>query len=515
MNSKTYDVLIVGCGPSGALLAALLNAKGYQVAIFDRDKEIFHAPRAMALDAESCRILNGLGLFRRLLGKDAAPPQNHRFTSESGKPLLSVQFDVDYSYLGYPELGVFFYQPAFEAMLRETFNHGVGVDAFLGYEVLSIDGDGDQARLLAKHIETGEEIDFEGQYLVGADGGASTCRKYMDATRVDLHYSRDWIVMDVIVHDREWWDQFREGSEFVCRPNRAEVVVKGFHGHVRFDFEQASVEAAEAFSEEDAYQLIEKYIDVDRSRIEIIRRQPYKFYAGMPDRWRNGRVFLAGDAAHQTPPFAGQGLNMGIRDSANLTFKFDLVFKGLAKDSILDTYQEERWDNCAHMIQVATEGGLILSTANGWKILTRNVGFMLAGLSRKIALNMISKSTKVEPYKNGLIGKQHPVSGARFFPPRVQTRDGEAVLLDEMVDDRFALISRKPVSGEAVDWLQSVIGGVSLVIGEDFHDPDNNLTRYFIDNKADALLIRPDLYVFDAGGDANLLCSALRVQLNQ
>ena len=193
--------------------------------------------------------------------------------------------------------------------------------------MLSVEGEGKEARLQAKNTETGEESEFIGQYLVGADGGASTCRKYMDATRVDLNYSRDWIVMDVIVHDRDWWDEFREGSEFICRPNGAQVVVKGFHGHVRFDFEQPSEAAAEAFSEEDAYKLIEKYIHVDKSQIEIIRRQPYKFYAGMPDRWRKGRVFLAGDAAHQTSPFAGQGLNMGIRDTANLAFKFDLVFK--------------------------------------------------------------------------------------------------------------------------------------------------------------------------------------------
>ena len=167
------------------------------------------------------------------------------------------------------------------------------------------------------------------------------------------------------------------------------------------------------------------------------------------------------------------------------------------------------------MIQVATEGGLILSTTNRWQILVRNLGFKIASSSKKIALSNVRRSTQVEPYKNGLIGKQHAVSGARFFPPRVQTAEGKAALMDEMVTGRFALISHKPVSGEAVDWFQSVLGGVSLVVGEEFQDPDNNFTRYFTTNKAHVLLIRPDYYIFDAGSEANLLCSALREQLKQ
>lgn len=510
---KKYDVLILGCGPTGAVLANLINAKGYKVAIFDRDKEIFCAPRAMALDVESCRILNGIGLFRRLMEKDAAPPTAHRFTSESGKLLLANHFSTDYSDLGYPRFGAFFHQPALEAMLRERFSQGVEIDAFFGYEVLSVDGDGDQASLCARIIDTGEEVSFAGQFLVGADGGASTCRKYMNASRVDLNYSRDWIVMDLIVHDKQWWDAFREGSEFVCRPNGAEVVVKGFHGHVRFDFEQASEEAAAAFTEEDAYRLIEKYIDLDRSQIEIIRRQPYKFYAGMPDCWRRGRVFLAGDAAHQTSPFAGQGLNMGIRDAANLAFKFDMVFRGLVNDSFLDTYQDERWENCAHMIQVATEGGLRLSTTKWWEILMRNLAFKASQLSKTFAHAMTMKSLTVDPYKSGLVGNQHRLAGERLLPPRLQTPDGKPALLDELVDHRFALISRQRISGEGVDWLRSALGGTCLTIGKEILDSDGKLTQYFIDNKADVILIRPDFYIFDAGNGADTICNALRAQL--
>ncbi|CAA0093098.1 3-(3-hydroxy-phenyl)propionate/3-hydroxycinnamic acid hydroxylase [Zhongshania aliphaticivorans] len=505
-----YDVLIVGCGPSGAILANLLNAKGHKVAIFDRDKDIFHAPRAMMMDMESCRIVNGMGLYHRLMEKDAVPFHHHRFVSGKKKMLMEI------SSLGDPEQGyepVMFHQPALEAMLREEFKKGPGVDAFLGYEVLSVDGEGQHASLQAKNLDTGEEQSFSAQYLVGADGGASTCRKYLNANRVDLNYSRDWIVMDLIIHDRDWWNAFREGSAFTCEPNAAVVVVKGRHGHIRMDFEQPSVEAALAFSEDDAHKLIAEYIDVDPRHIEIIRRQPYKFYAGMPDQWRKGRVFLAGDAAHQTSPFAGQGLNMGIRDAASLSIKLDMVLNGLVNESFLDTYQDERWENCAHMINGATKRGLMLSTSSKREILARNLSFMIGRLSNKLAYLLTTRMSDIEPYKDGLIGKTHPLAGARFFPPVLTNSAGNTVLIDEIVKERFTLISRQALNGDAVEWLQSTLGGVTLIIGTDIEDSSGVLTKYLNDNKADVLLLRPDYYIFDAGSDANDICNALRSSL--
>ena len=522
MNTTTkYDVLIVGCGPSGAILANMLNLKGYKVAIFDREKEVFHAPRAMMLDPESCRILNSIGIYHRMMENDGIPFLNHRFVAKNKKLLMSISLPEDQADLGYPEGGVFWHQPAVEAMLREDFSkggsegpsEGIGVDAFLGYEVHSVEGEGSEAKLIAKNLDTGEDTQFVGQYLVGADGGASTCRKYINGKRVDLNYSRDWIVMDLIIHDRPWWDAFREGSAFTCEPNAAVVVVKGLHGHIRMDFEQPSEAAAAAFTEQDAYDIIGEYLDVDAEKIEIIRRQPYKFYAGMPDTWRKGRVFLIGDAAHQTSPFAGQGLNMGIRDAANLAFKFDLVFKGLVNDSILDTYQEERWENCAHMIEGATKRGLMLSTSSRWEIFARDFGFLIGRMSPRLGYHMTKNMSDIAPYKNGLLGKQHPLSGARFFPAQVQSMDGADAVIDELTCDQFALIAREPVSGEAVDWLCSHIGGKVLVSGKDFKDKGGRMNQYFTENGADVVLVRPDLYIFDAGKNANDISAALREKL--
>lgn len=517
---KKYDVLIVGCGPSGAILANLLNARGLKVAIFDRDEAVFHAPRAMMLDVESLRILNRLGLYHRMMENDGVPFLNHRFVSKNQKTLMSINVSEDSAKLGYQSSGVFWHQPVVEAMLREKFSDGVGVDSFLGHEVLAVDGQGSEATLVAKNLANGEEIDFAGHYLVGADGGASTCRKYINATRVDLNYSRDWIVMDLIIHDRQWWKAFREGSAFTCQPNAAVVVVKGLHGHIRIDFEQPSEQAAAAFTEKDAYDIIAAYLDVDKSHVEIIRRQPYKFYAGMPDTWRKGRVFLAGDAAHQTSPFAGQGLNMGIRDGVNLAFKFEMVLKGLVSDSILDTYQEERWDNCAHLIKGATKRGQMLSTAKWGEILARNFTFMLGRMSSRLAFQMTKNMSDISAYKNGLLGKQHALSGARFFPPQVKMPNGEDAVIDELIADRFVLISRDIETGEAIDWLHNELGGASLTLGDDFLDASGELTQYFEDNDVHAILVRPDLYVFDAsdaGGvdGANAMCNSLRAQLSK
>lgn len=513
-----YDVLIVGCGPVGATLANQLRQKGHSVAIFDRDMEVFHCPRAMMLDPESCRIYQEMGIMNRLAEKDARPAMRHLLVNAKRKPLMELNFEGLEGAFGYQGMGMMFHQPALERMLRDDFTSNSNpdgyVDAYYGYEVIEVASETEKATLKARNVDTGEISEFSGQFLIGSDGGASFCRKYLGAKRVDLNYSRRWIVMDVIVHDKDLWNSIPAQSEFMCRPDSAVVYVKGFHGHIRFDFEVTD-EIAKTFGEDDARKLIANYFDP--SSIEFQRIAPYHFYAGMPEHWRKGRVLLAGDAAHQTSPFQGQGLNMGIRDTVNLAFKLDLIFKGLAGDAILDTYEEERWENCEFVIQRASAGGITLSTSSKRQQLKRNLAFFIARSFPKRTMQKVNKGGHLVPYRNGFIGA-HDLSGHRMIQPHVTTADGERLLLDDVIGSGFVLLKADGNDSEASEdaiWFEDVLGGKIFTIGQDLNDVDGKLADFFTAHNIQSVLMRPDRYIFSAGEDANKLISALRHSLSE
>ncbi|MEP1142418.1 MAG: FAD-dependent monooxygenase [Henriciella sp.] len=508
-SENSYDVLIVGCGPTGATLANLLRMSGRRVAIFDRDADVFHAPRAMVIDAESCRIYQRMGILDRLTKEDAAPFLKHKFVAPNRKTLVAFDLEIIPETFGQPASGMMFHQPALERMLREDFSKAPTVDAYLGHEVLSVESHDERAVVKARNVETGEEAEYEASYIVGSDGGVSLCRRSIGANRIDLEYRRKWIVIDVILQDRDYWDSIREGSEFKCQPDSAVVFVKGHHGHLRFDFE-IEEERADSFSKEDAIALISDF--VDPSSAEIIRLTPYNFYAGMPDRWRKDRILLAGDAAHQTSPFAGQGLNMGIRDAAHLAFLFDLIFDGKADDSILDSYQEERWDHCRVLIDVASERGKMISLTGLGARFRRNTIFAFARHFPPFRRAMTLARSDYPLYTGGLIGTGHALCGARLIQPWIVDAEGVRTKLDDVIGDGFSLLTSTSVSGPAIDWFENEFGGRIFRVGEDFTDPEGKLTEVL---DGHSILVRPDRFIYGASTQPNELCAAFHDHLSK
>ena len=284
------------------------------------------------------------------------------------------------------------------------------------------------------------------------------------------------------------------------------VFVKGHHGHIRLDCEVAA-DIAATFNEADARRMAKEYFDA--SSAEFIRIAPYHFYAGMPKHWRAGRLLLAGDAAHQTSPFAGQGLNMGLRDAANLAFKFDLIFKGKADDRLLDSYAQERWENCKSIILAATANGRILSISSKWRIFKRDLGFLIAGFMQFLGRDIVTRGTSYPGYRQGLIGTSD-LAGKRLPQPRVM-QDGEKRLLDELLGNGFCLILKSPQDGDEIDRFKTELDAKVVVISIDFDDTEGVLATFMGATKA--LLCRPDKYVFDAGEDAGQLCAALMKRL--
>ena len=511
-----YDVAIIGCGPVGATLAAFLGDFGHSVVVFDRDTEVFPVPRAMGFDEETLRIFHDIGVLQPIIDRRSICHFQLDLVSPDGKVLMGPAIHgepVD------PRFRMtnddFFsqnlvHQPHAEEILRTELEATATVDVFLGHEVLEVDGSGDHGTVRARRPD-GAAATVTATYVVGCDGGRSMVRAAIGSDRIDLGYSEDWLVVDADA-DPDYFETIDEGAIFVRDVDLAAVVCKGLHRHVRFDalrldgkadFRDADVDRDYT---DDSRELIGRFFDPDR--MTITRQAPYRFYAGMPSRWRRDRLFVAGDAAHQTPPFAGQGLNMGMRDAANLAFKLDLVLSGRAPDRLLDTYETERKPACIATIKGAVHNGELMRSTHPITSRLRDAMLFAARHSKVVAGLMHARGMRKPPYADGLLGVGAG-AGAPFIRAEVEDADGDRRCLDDVVGVRFALITRGPANGAAIERFRDEVRGVVVELGQDVRDVRGRLGRWLERNDATAVIVRPDRYVYDSGPDADALCSGL------
>lgn len=514
-----YDALIVGCGPVGAALANQLRLYGHRVAIFDRDHDVFEVPRAMAFDDETLRIFDAINLMERIEASGNIYNSEAQMVAPGGKILMEMTRDTlgdaVNGHHGYFFLNVCD-QPTVERFLRETFDDGPGtVDTYLGHNVYEVNGDGPCATLKTIDSSTGEERSFQAEYLVGCDGLSSLVRRSMGVGRIDLDYSEQYLVVDAIVDDKEYFEGCMiEGGRYRFDPKRSGITAKGLHGHIRMELFRHPDHMPEKFDETadftDVTQELIASEGFDPDKLRVIRMAPYSFYASTAEHWRRGRMLLAGDAAHVTPPWTGQGLNMGFRDTANLAFKLDLVLKGNAPHGVLDTYQQERQASSLATIKGAINTGKQMTAENNLSAFARDGAMALARNNRTVLRAMHKMSVRKPSYKKGLLGKTHRQSGKAMFQPKVIDTSGDLVLLDKLVGLKFALVTLDRPVGPSIDRFVDELGGVVLVLGADLRDgPDPTLSEWFAKNKARAVLMRPDRYIYDAGSDGNSLCRSL------
>ncbi len=515
---RAYDVLIVGCGPAGAALANFLRRYGHRAAVFDRDEEVFFAPRATGLDDESMRIYQTLGIDGRLVDGEHVRQGDLWFQDRHGRVLasfdrMSLTEDLLSSENGHFKMH-FFDQPSVERILREDFDEPGGADAYLGYEVVSVSDEGDHAELIARDVETGDEHSFRGSYLVGCDGGRSLVRRSMQVERIDLGYSEDYLVIDAIVDDEVYWrTRIRDGGAITVDPEHSGVVAKGVHRYVRFDCLRHPDVVGEKRETEEDYERVGREMIVargyDLTKFRPVRFAPYTFYAGMPAEWRKGRLLLAGDAAHRTPPWAGQGFNMCMRDAANLSLKLHLVLAGKASEDVIDSYPSERQPDSLRRITGAVATGRLMQTRSPLRRFARRLWFFAMRHSRLVCQAVFRAGQRKLPYRKGLVGSNHRVAGTIMPQPEVATVRGARQRFDDMIGLRFALVTAGRPTGEHVERFVRELDGAVFKLGPDFRDPTGELMAWFRRHGASTVLLRPDRYIYDAGNDADRLCRSL------
>lgn len=500
-----YEVIVVGAGPVGMTLAALLAQSGRTVRIIDRFDSLYGQPRAAHFDDEIARIFAGIGLADRL-ATFSQPSNEYEWKDADGNLLLSFDF-TQLGQSGWPQSNAFT-QQRLEAELEALIRTLATVTLSRGEQALSIQ-DGEHAVMVDTDGTHGKRR-FSAQYVVGCDGTNSFVRTQMDVSTTDLGFFYDWLICDVVTNEERTW---YPTNLQICDPIRPTSVLCGGPGRRRWEFMRMPNETIVELNDPDtAWRLLEPWnIRRDNSRLE--RLAVYTFQAQWVDNWRQGHVLLAGDAAHQMPPFAGQGMCSGIRDAANLAWKLNLVLTNVAADDLLDTYSSERLAHVQNAIGMSIELGKVICELDPDRVVERNIHLRSVGPRPEDALGPVP----VAALGKGVVlsdkdGSPVRPAGLLSFQGVVTGIDGRQARLDQIVGSgvRIAVIDdpRAHLAREQRDILDAVDGkivhfvdAIAEAIADDPHivsviDSDNNYISHLRAHDDAAVLIRPDYYVF-------------------
>jgi len=347
-------VLIVGGGPVGLVTSLALSSLGVRNTVIERSVDVYGLPRAIVMDAEVRHSLSRLGLGSRL-DEVLEPMLAADFVDAAGGHLTGIDL-TGIQLLGCPAVSKHF-QPMLEAMLRHEVRER-GARLMLGSEVRE-----HRADASGVEIRFDDASSVQGDYLVACDGASSRTRKAVGIQLEDLGFDQDWLVVDVELFDRQQ-AQLPDITRQVCDPRRPTTLVSGFRNFYRFEFQlQPGENPAEMSSVPQVWKLLSSWISVSQAR--LVRTATYRFHAVVADRLREGRVLLAGDSAHQMPPFMGQGLNSGMRDAFNLSWKLAYVGNGWSTPDLLDTYSVERLPHVRAVVEQSVDTGRLIDQFAG------------------------------------------------------------------------------------------------------------------------------------------------------
>jgi 3-(3-hydroxy-phenyl)propionate hydroxylase len=430
------DVAVVGAGPSGLMIANLLGGHGLRVRVFEAGPELIDFPRGVGMDDETLRAFQNAGLVEAVL-PHTVPHQLLVFVDAKQRDLARLAPPA--AEFGWPRRNGFV-QPFADRVLLDGLSRFESVDVRWSSRVTGFAQDAGGVDLSIATPDGQREL--RASYVIGADGGASATRKALGLSFDGTSAAANWLVIDV----RN--DPLGRPGSYVCAdPRRPYVSISIPHSIRRFEFmlRQGETEA-DAMTGEFAARLLEPLVP-STVKVDIIRKRVYTHHSRMAGRFRSGRVFLVGDAAHVMPVWQGQGYNSGIRDSLNLSWKIAMVVRGLAGDGLLDSYENERRDHVRAMIDLSTWVGKAVSITNRFAAGLRNALFRSLSAIPAAKSYIVTMRFKPMPLMTkgaltrfGSVSAPSPV-GRLFAQPTVCTRTTQSARLDDVIGPWFALIA--------------------------------------------------------------------------
>ncbi|MEI8277217.1 MAG: bifunctional 3-(3-hydroxy-phenyl)propionate/3-hydroxycinnamic acid hydroxylase [Hyphomicrobiales bacterium] len=497
MSQSHYPIIVVGAGPTGLTLANLLGVYGVETLVLERNAATVHEPRAVSIDDESLRTMQAAGLVDEVMAQTVTGYGSHYF-SAAGRCFAKVQ--PTEQPFGFPRRNAF-RQPILERQLREALARFPHVTAKFSRSLASFEQN--DARVTVHVTEaSGIAQTFTCDYLIACDGASSGVRRQLGIAMAGSTFSERWLILDL-----ENSPSASPHTKVFSNPARPCIALPGPDGTRRYEFMLHPHERDEDML---APEMVQHLMDTHEAAPQsvLMRKVVYTFHARIAGRWKDGRVLLAGDAAHLTPPFAGQGMNSGLRDANNLAWKLAAVTKGRLGSGLLDSYERERRDHAWAMIEFALNMGRVIAPKSVWR--AKAIEALFRVLDHFPAARDYVAQMKFKPpprFADGFIvpdgaGAKRTLVGRLYPQPRVMVEgrqiSSEGVLLDEVLGDGFAILVRSPRPDEVLPLLRaapwSQLGARIVVLGRDATElgvANPRLAR-FTDH---IILLRPDRYV--------------------
>lgn len=476
-GSPVYDVAIVGLGPAGATLANLLGAAGRSVLVVEKEAGIFPLPRAVHFDGEVLRVFQSAGLREEVLAVSRPGTEGMSFVNAAGKTMLVRGGTASFGVHGCAD-HYYFHQPWLEAVLRTGLKRFEKVELLLRHECVEMDPHDDFVSLGYRASGDDAVHSARARYVVGCDGARSFVRGRVGSSMVDLGLRQPWLVFDVVLTGSA---DLPEHTVQYCDPRRPMTYCNVVGARRRWEIMVMPGDDRESLVRpETIWKMVAPWLRPDQARLE--RAAIYTFHSVIADRWRNGRLFLAGDACHQTPPFLGQGMCAGIRDVSNLAWKLEAVLAGRASDALLDTYESERRPRTRAVIELAVRLGNIIQATDQAQAAARDAKFE-AGRPEVFEMPPQVLGTgafDLDP---------HGIAGQPF--PQLRLQDGG--LLDDRLGRRMAVIgANQTLSTASAAAVQRWRRSDAIVVDR----PDPKLEAWLREHEASAVIVRPDRYIF-------------------
>jgi 3-(3-hydroxy-phenyl)propionate hydroxylase len=499
-----FQVVVVGHGPSGAIATSLLGDRSIRTLAIDRQLEVYDKPRAIAIDHEILRLLDNLGAAERVLPYIAPFPASQHFGAK-GQLIRRIDMVAEPYPLGYTPTMVFT-QPPVEAALREHAAAYDSVEVALGTELVSFVQSTDYVMLHLRD-DRGVTRDVTADYVIACDGASSNTRQQLGIAFEDLVFDEPWLVVDLQVNS-DAVGKLPDTAAQYCDPSRPTSFIIGPGNHRRFEIMLLPGEdPREMETAAQVWRLLARWITPDDAT--LWRAASYRFHALVAQEWRRGRIFLAGDAAHQQPPFIGQGMCQGIRDVGNLVWKLDRVLEGQSGAKLLDSYGEERSEHVRQLTSRIKAIGHVICERDPDAAAARDERILAEGGGQPRTL---TRQEIVPPLQTGLLAfPLHAAHGTLFPQPWIQTAERRR-RLDRVAGTGWRLVLDARNTLELSADLQAIIARLDIRVirigptaGDALTEEDGVLAAWFDRHDCRAAIVRPDHYVFGVAADASAL----------
>ena len=466
---KKYDVAIVGFGPTGGTLANLLALQGFSILIIEKEKSFYPLPRAVHFDDEIMRVFQTIGITDKFL-KHTIINKGTKFVNSKNQVVLDWPRPRSITENGwYPSYR--FHQPDLERKLRRRLKDFKKVSVMQSTKVNSLKEEKSSVKIFIENINNNKISEIRAKYIIGCDGARSTIRKQIKAKFQNLGFTQKWAVVDLILKKNK--KELPDRTIQYSNSKRPATYCRNVGKRRRWEFAINNAESEKkVLSNSYIWNFLKPWLKPSEALME--RKTIYTFQSAISKKWKKGRVFLAGDAAHLMPPFMGQGMCAGVRDASNLAWKIAYCLKNNHSEKLLNTYQSERYSNVIEYIKTTVKMGEFVN-AVGTSNITGEVSSTPNG----------QKSMKsIKPKLGKGLGKINDKNRGKIFP-QFKLKNGKS--LDNKFFDKPLLI----ISSKYKKKLPKKINYINS-------NTAKGLNEYMLNLKIDAFVVRPDRFILNS-----------------